>query len=411
MGNVCRGVGTIGIGMEAPGLSCLLRFGSTSTMKSPLWVIPAGHKKGLESKLRKMPFEADCLPLFLGSLPEMDDDRAFDLVLTYSPAIPNWSQMPGGDKREGMVAQFATGLPGLRRRKGSLYVDNTDAAFPDEMLRFYEAYLDTVPHAESLNDALFALSPETARGFFAFMERLDSLVAVPRAIKGQITGPFTLGTGIKDPSGLAIFHDDVLRDMVVKLLCMKARWQVEQMTAKGFPVIFFIDEPALAGYGTSEFISISRELILDCLSELVGTIQDAGGLAGIHVCANTDWSMLMATGAGVLSFDAYSYFDRLILYQDAIIDFMNAGKWLAWGIVPTVQAADIEKETVGSLSDQFRNKIENFVALGIDPSAVLRQSLITPSCGTGALTLKHAERVLRLTKGVSDKIRKEEHHA
>ena len=236
----------------------------------------------------------------------MDNERAFNLVMAYSPTIPNWSQMPGGDKKEGMVAQFAPGLPGLRSRKGSLYVDNRDAAFQDEMLRFYETYLEAAPHPAGLDDALFALSPETARGFFAFLERIGRLVEVPRAVKGQISGPFTLGTAIKDPSGMAIFHDDVLRDMVVKLLCLKARWQVEQLAAKGFPVIVFIDEPALAGFGTSEFISVSREVIVDCLSELVGAIQDAGGLAGIHVCANTDWSMLMETGAGVISFDAYT---------------------------------------------------------------------------------------------------------
>ena len=85
----------------------------------------AREKQRLGFTLRKTPLKADCLPLFLGSLPEMDNDKAFDLVMTYSPAIPNWSQMPGGDKREGMVAQFAPGLPGLKRRKGSLYVDNT----------------------------------------------------------------------------------------------------------------------------------------------------------------------------------------------------------------------------------------------------------------------------------------------
>lgn len=361
--------------------------------------------------MRKIAFNADCLPLFLGSLPEMDNDKAFDLVMAYSPVIPNWSQMPGGDKQGGMVAQFAPGLPGLKRHKDSLYVDNTDAAFQDEMLRFYETYLNAASLSTGLNDALFTLSTETARGFFAFMERLDRLTEAPRAVKGQITGPFTLGTGLKDPSGVAIFHDDVLRDMIVKLLSMKARWQVEQLTLKGFPVIFFIDEPALAGFGTSEFISISREVILDCLAEIIDMIHRAGGLAGIHVCANTDWSMLMETGADLISFDAYTYFDRLILYQDAIVDFMNAGKYLAWGIVPTVRTDDIEKETVSSLTRQFRHKTENLFALGIDPSIVLRQSLITPSCGTGALALGHAEKVLRLTKGVSDKIRREECYA
>jgi len=341
----------------------------------------------------------------------MDNDKAFELVMAYSPAIPNWSQMPGGDKREGMVAQFAPGLPGLKKGKGSFFVDNTDTVFQDEMLRFYETYLDAVSHSAGLDDGLFALSPETARGFFAFMERLARLVEAPRAVKGQITGPFTLGTAIKDPSGVAIFHDDALRDMIVKLLSLKAKWQMEQLAAKGFPVIFFIDEPALAGFGTSEFISVSREDIVECLSELIGVIHAAGGLAGVHVCANTDWAMLMETGADLISFDAYTYFDRLILYQEAIIDFLNSGKYLAWGIVPTVLKEDIEKETVSSLTEQFRRKIESLYVLGIDPSIVLGQSLITPSCGTGALTLEHSEKVLSLTKGVSDKIRREEGYA
>jgi methionine synthase II (cobalamin-independent) len=361
--------------------------------------------------LKKIAFNADCLPLFLGSLPEMDDEKAFDLVVAYSPFIPNWSQMPGGNKREGMVAQFAPGLPGLKRRQGSLYVDNTDTAFQDEMLRFYETYLNATALATCLDDRLFALSPETARGFFAFMEQLDRMTKTPRAVKGQITGPFTLGTAIKDTSGIAIFHDDVLRDMIVKLLSLKARWQVEQLAAKGFPVIFFIDEPALAGFGTSEFISVSREVILDGLAEIIGTIHQTGGLAGIHVCANTDWSMLMDADADLISFDAYTYFDRLILYQDEIVEFMNAGKYLAWGIVPTVRADDIEKETVDSLTRQFRSQTEHLFALGIDPKIVLRQSLITPSCGTGALTPLQAEKILWLTKGVSDKMRREERYA
>lgn len=361
--------------------------------------------------LRNLPFKADCLPLFLGSLPEMDDDRAFDLVMAYSPAIPNWSQMPGGNKAEGMVAQFASGLPGLRRHQGSLTLNNTDAAFHDEMLLFYETYLNMASNSTGLDDGFFALSPDTARGFFAFMERLDGMTEAPRAVKGQITGPFTLGTAIKDLSGVAIFHDDTLRDMVAKMLSMKARWQVDQLASKGFPVIFFIDEPALTGFGSSEFISVSREVIVDCLSELVNTIHQAGGLAGIHVCGNTDWSMLMATGTDLLSFDAYTYFDRLILYQDALVEYINAQKYLAWGIVPTTHTGTIEKETVLSLTNRFRSQIERLSALGIDPSGVLRQSLITPSCGTGALTPGYAEKVLKMTKGVSDNIRREERYA
>jgi methionine synthase II (cobalamin-independent) len=356
-------------------------------------------------------FKADCLPLFLGSLPEMNDDRAFDIVMKYSPLIPNWSQMPGKDKREGMVAQFAPGLPGLKKGETFLYVDNTSAAFEEEMLRFYETYLDPSSFQGGQENGLYSLSMDTAQGFFTFLNRLDRMGKQPRVIKGQITGPFTLGTALKDVSGRAIFHDATIRDMLVKLLAMKARWQVEQLVPKGYPVILLVDEPALAGFGTSEFISISRDVIIEALSEIFNAIQNAGAIAGVHVCANTDWSMLMATGVDLISFDAYTYFDRVVLYQDAITDFITAGKCLAWGIVPTLQAADIEKETVATLTQQFKDKLGRVLALGIDRELVLGQSLITPSCGTGTLSVELAEKVMQLTKGVSDTIRKEEKYA
>ena len=44
---------------------------------------------------------------------------------------------------------------------------------------------------------------------------------------------------------------------------------------------------------------------------------------------------------------------------------------------------------------------------GVDTAAVLSQSLITPSCGAGSLTLDLAEKVLTFTRDVSEKIRKE----
>ena len=50
----------------------------------------------------------------------------------------------------------------------------------------------------------------------------------------------------------------------------------------------------------------------------IDAIKAAGGMAGVHVCANTDWSLVLDSGADILSFDAYGYFDKLILYRDAL---------------------------------------------------------------------------------------------
>jgi hypothetical protein len=85
--------------------------------------------------------------------------------------------------------------------------------------------------------------------------------------------------------------------------------------------------------------------------------------------------------------------------------FISAGKILAWGIVPTGNRDDILRETAASLAEKWFEEIESLEALGIDRRRIVSQSLITPSCGTGTLPLDLAEKVLQLTREVSDRVR------
>jgi hypothetical protein len=192
--------------------------------------------------------------------------------------------------------------------------------------------------------------------------------------------------------------------MAVKLIAMKAAWQVKKLQAIGVPVILFIDEPSLAGFGSSEFISVSKESITHCLSEVIEAVHEAGGIVGIHVCANTDWSIVMETEADIINFDAYSYFERFILYGNHIVDLFHSGRWLAWGMIPTLNVEDIQRETLDSLLPQFYAKLDRLSSLGIERSLILNQSIITPSCGMGALNLDLSEKVLRLTRNISEEI-------
>jgi hypothetical protein len=97
---------------------------------------------------------------------------------------------------------------------------------------------------------------------------------------------------------------------------MKARWQTRQLSKSGKPVILFFDEPALTGFGSSAFISISREEVFRCFEEVFEAVHSEGGLAGVHVCANADWSLILDSSADIVSFDAYEYFDTFILYSN-----------------------------------------------------------------------------------------------
>lgn len=349
-------------------------------------------------------FRANGLATLIGSLPLVDHHEALDLIWEHMPEIPMWAQLPGS-RHEGMMVQFASGLPGLCQANDSLFVDTAGEAFERELLEFYEEYMAVDEGRIRLDASRFALTEDTAQGFFTFLKRLQTAAGSLTAVKGQITGPFTFCTGIVDQDKRAIFYNPEIRDAAVKLLALKARWQAERLAEFQRPVIIFVDEPGLAGFGSSAFTSISREEVSQCFGDVFEPVHQAGGLIGVHVCANTDWSLVLDSGADFVSFDAYGYFDRFILYSDQIKAFLEAGKFLAWGLIPTLNADDLEKETTASLLDRFETQLEQVATLGIDPQQLIKQSLITPACGAGTLSIDLAKKVLRVTREISQEIR------
>jgi len=339
----------------------------------------------------------------IGSLPVSDYHQALGLIMAHTPDIPLWPQLPS-NPLERMMNQFVEGLPGVIEAEGKTYFDLSTADFEAEQLAFYEAYLAASETPASLLCSRFAVSEARARGIYELKKMVGQHTKV-MALKGQITGPFTLLTGLADGDHRLGYYNETFREMAVKALAMKAAWQVEFLKDLHLPVIVFIDEPALAGLGSSAFISIAKEDIAQDLSEVIGAIKGAGGLAGIHVCANTDWNFLLALDLDILSFDAHGFFDRLITCKPQVHDFLARGGVLAWGIVPTADVTTIMRESCDSLVALWERQSDLLLGGRWDKSTLIAQSLITPSCGTGALPLEAAQQVLALTRDVSATLR------
>ena len=204
-------------------------------------------------------------PTLIGSFPGKDHRWALDLIFQYCPEIPSWPQLPAYPE-EGMLVQFSRGLPGFNPE--TLTLDQEAPDFETQMLAFYEEYLAVKEGGKDLEESIFALKEEEAKGFFLFCKHLSSLKNKPYAVKGQVTGPFTLATGLKTKEGKAVFYDETLRDLVTKTVAMKAAYQVKRLKTFGAPVIIFLDEPALAGFGSSSFVGVSREEVVEILREV-----------------------------------------------------------------------------------------------------------------------------------------------
>ncbi len=333
------------------------------------------------------------------------------MILESTPEIPAWVQFPKRALHENMMIQFTEGLPGLVEREERIVLDTSSASFVDQLTGFYDRYLAATDAGDAAALEHFAISEDYAAGFREYLSQLPHHIETHDVfmLKGQVTGPFTLGTNLLDQDGRCSYYDDQLRDVIVKSVELKALWQMSRLRKFGLPLMVFLDEPALLGFGSQTFITISREDVITDINAVANSIHKRGGLAGVHCEANTDWSLLMETELDVLDFDAYDHMQSITLYPAELRTFLDRGGWLGWGIIPTLDKEAAASETIPSLMARFDEGVEMLVSKGFDRELLMRRALITPSCGAGGvLTEELAERVFDLLKEFSLVLRQRE---
>jgi hypothetical protein len=324
----------------------------------------------------------------IGSLPFTDAGEACRLIFEQMPEAPHWPQLPKVSPREGMIEQFLEGAPGVAEKGGKLFLRPLEPY--EEWERFYQGY-------EQGDFDAFAISKERGRGFSAFSAELGRRKP-PAFIKGQVTGPITLGLTLKDEAGAAAFFNPDLRDMLVKLATMKARWQEAafQRLAPQAETIIIFDEPILSSYG-SAFTNVSRADVITCLREASAPLQ---GLKGVHICGNTDWPMVMEIGLDIIHFDAYKDLASVLLYAEPLRHYLTAGGAISWGIVPTDEEG-LKGAAPSQLAARLKQGFAQLIREGLGQDILAAGSLVAPSCGAGSLSEAGARRVYELTAAVA----------
>jgi hypothetical protein len=249
-----------------------------------------------------------------------------------------------------------------------------------ELERFYE-------HVVMEDLDYFRITETFGRGIEAMAERLAA--SRPPSIlyfKNQVTGPITFGLATVDENKRAIYYNDVFRDVVIKGLIMKARWLLNKFKPLGCRQMCFIDEPILSAFGSSTYVSVKKRDVVENLHEVVDAIHQEGALVGTHCCGNTEWPILIDAGVDIISFDAYEFGETIAFYPGQLKTFLEKGGIIAWGIVPT--SDKIRKETPESLRHKLNDRITNLARKGVDRELIRQRCLLTPSCGTGSLTLE-----------------------
>jgi hypothetical protein len=346
-----------------------------------------------------MSVKPKCEATAIGSMPHATAEAALDVIFGAIPNAPIWPQLSARGLYEQMEIQYSEGLPRVvvDEEKERMYFDTT-GDYSEELAEFYEGYMT----AEEEGDcSCAAISEKYSAGIPALEARLKDLGKKRPFVKVQTTGPVSFALTIVDENKKAIFYNEEFVDTVVKGLTMKCRWQIQKFKGYGENIICFVDEPILSAFGSSTYVSVQREDVVDKLNEVSEAIKAEGALSAVHVCGNSEWSILVDAGLNILNFDAFEYGETVALYPEHMkTHLVDNGNAIAWGLIPTSTA--IRDETVEGLVGRFEEIVDHVAEkTGIDRQLIVEQSFITPSCGTGSMEVADSELVFKTLGEVS----------
>jgi len=322
-------------------------------------------------------------------------------VLDHLDEAPIWPELPRCSFLEELTPSPTDGLPCLvvDEEARRIYID-TRGDCAAELAAFYEKALSAEKNGEL---AGFARTPRYASALEATARALQAKGARFPGVTVQCRGPVSLQLQLTDAEGKSLFYNETFQDVLTRQVCLQSRWIARRFMPFTETLLAFLDEPSLAAFGSSGYVGVSREDVVLRLGAAVDALRTEGAVVGVHVCGNTDWSMVLETDPDLLSYDAYEFGPSMLIYADEVAAHLASGGVLAWGIVPT--SARVREETAASLEERFFSLVNDLSSREVDKELILNQSMITPSCGMGAMSVEDAVRAATLLAELARSLR------
>ena len=343
----------------------------------------------------------------IGSLPHDNPEEAVKLIFECFPDIPVITQLANVSRNEDMLAQYNENIPGIvfDEEDNRWYMDQEDETFFEKLEEFFLDYESIINEKDFELLEKYAVSEAYCSALPFFLEKLKQ--TKPKFVKGQVTGPFSFGTSLVDREKKCVFYDETLKEIMIKGLTLKALWLVKKFkeaSPDSVPIIF-MDEPTISQWGTSAFITVKKEDIINSFKEIAEILRENGALVGIHCCGKSDWSLITESGIDILNFDAFYFGESLGLFSREIENFLKNGGKIAWGVIPTLDTDALEASTLETLIEKFEEAKGYLICKGVDEKLVFDNAIITTSCGAGGLSLAQTEKAMKLTKELADSLR------
>jgi hypothetical protein len=217
-----------------------------------------------------------------------------------------------------------------------------------------------------------------------FVARLAARPPAHRVAKLQVTGPVTLAIAlVRDGGSPRGFRVPELAREVAAWLAANVAGKVRRLADAGVDALVVVDEPGLAHAG-----------LTGADAPIWEPLRAAAPAWGMHVCGPVPWDLVDALDLDLLSLDVAAH-GCPAEAGPVLGRLVRRGGRIAWGVVDPVEPRSAS-DAGGLAAASVSSLAGGTLTLG----QVARQSLVTPSCGTGRLSAER-ERLVAAVLGAA----------
>jgi hypothetical protein len=223
----------------------------------------------------------------------------------------------------------------------------------------------------------------------AFIAELERRPPAHSVVKLQVTGPATLAAALERSAGRVGSGRDAqaLAGEIATWLGASAAGQAAALGELGLDVLLIVDEPGLAQAG-----------LAPAAARLWDPLRQAAGAWGLHVCGAVPWELVDAAAPDVLSFDVSRYAPDAVAWA-TLSRLIARGGRIMWGIVNPVSPRGAEA-AIGLVA-----AAASALSHAGSPGEAIDAGLLSPSCGTGRLSVEAELRVAAILAAAADAVR------
>lgn len=344
-----------------------------------------------------MKLTSRCFPA--GALAYETLDSAVRMSAKLFEKMPYLPLLPNIKEDETLLKRTLSNLPGVK-------LDGKKVLFKVGSEKYKKALTNLEKACNNPIDEL--LEPYAVES--VFMEKFEHLINKfhPTEACMNILGPFTLSQILLNAAEEQMPADKSFRKLFIQAICVKAFWFINKIKeiSKNTTPIIVLEEPMLANLGNLRRYDedLTSEYVTGLFAKIVEKIQPTGALIAVQCFDKCDWKIPINGGVDIISFDAYNNPNNLCIIPDTILEYLERGGKINWGIVPTINEHIVKNINLDILEKRLFNTFEGLILAGVPRPLVYNSAMVSIQGDVNKLPIIFAEKALILSTQLAKRI-------